>query len=355
MAPALSRGGAINGTVTTYDDQNALFLKKFSGEVLTAFQRRCRFKDLVQQRTIDNGKSAQFIVTGRLKTDTHTPGSEITGNQQLAQNEVTINIDDYLYSAVALDSLDEARAHWNIRQVHSTEIGEALARAWDKRCARVLTIAARSSTSDLTANLPTGLSPDQQIRTGTRIDLSSTNATLSADDYVAAVFAAATKCDEKDWPEDRRYLMCSPEVYNILIQSTRAINQDWNQQGTNGSYAKGQIAELAGFTIMKSNHIYQGNVTTTGERGYTFGGTLVSQSSVDMRRTRMLAFHPDAVGSVCLKGITTSMTGNDYDVVYNAVLLKGQYACGFGVLRPELAIEIYHSATGAPDRTGPVT
>jgi hypothetical protein len=353
MAPALSRSGSINGAVSTYDEQKALFLKKFSGEVLTAFQRRCRFKDLVQTRTIDNGKSAQFIVTGRLKTETHTPGSEITGNQQLAQNEAIINIDDYLYSAVALDSLDEAMAHWNIRQVHSTEIGEALARAWDKRCARVLTLAARISSSDLTANLPSGLSPDQQARTGYRIELSATNATLTADDYVASVFAAATKCDEKDWPEDRRIMMCSPEVYNVLIQSSRAVNQDWNQQGANGSYSKGQIAELAGFTIMKSNHLYQGNVTTTGERGFTFGGTTVSQSTVDMRKTRMLAFHPDAVGAVCLKGITTSMTGNDYDVVYNAVLMKGQYACGFGILRPELAIEIYHTA--GPDRTGPVT
>ena len=73
MAPVLSRGGSINAAVATYDDQNALFLKKFSGEVLTAFQRNCIFRDMLQTRTIDSGKSAQFIVTGRLKTDTHTP------------------------------------------------------------------------------------------------------------------------------------------------------------------------------------------------------------------------------------------------------------------------------------------
>lgn len=353
MAPVLSRGGSINAAVATYDEQNALFLKKFSGEVLTAFQRNCIFRDMLQTRTIDSGKSAQFIVTGRLKTDTHTPGSEITGNQQLAQNEVTINIDDYLYSAAALDSLDEAKAHWNIRQVHSTEIGQALARAYDKRCARVVTLAARIQTSDLTANLPTGLSPDQQQRVGYRLDLNAASPT--ADDYVAAIFAAATKLDEKDAPENGRVLVCSPEIYNILVQSTRAVNQDWNQQGTNGSYAKGQVIQLAGFNIYKSNHLYQGNVTTTGERGFTFGGTTVSQSSVDMRRTRMLAFHRDAAGAVCLKGITTSMTGNDYDVVYNAVLMKGQYACGFGVLRPELAVEIFNGHASAPDRTGPVS
>lgn len=342
MAPTLSRPGSINGVVGTYDQQNALFLRVFSGEVLTAFERTCLFKDKIQSRTITNGKSAQFPVTGRLPSGYHTPGTEITGLGQLAQNEVTINIDDYLYAAASLYSLDEAKNHYDIRSIHSTEIGNALSRAYDKRAVRLLALAARTSASDLTADLPAGLSPDQQARTGTRIDLNK--ATPTADDYVAAVFAAAARLDEKDVPAEGRVIVTTPEVYYTLIQSSRAVNTDFNHLGNNGGYAEGQISKLAGFSIYSSNHIAQGNVTApAGERGYTFGGTTTALSSVNLTQTKLLAFTKEAVGVVKLKDITIQSTGNDYDVVYQSTLLVGKYAVGFGVLRPECAIEVYNS------------
>jgi hypothetical protein len=342
MAPTLSRPGSINGAVSTYAEQNALFLKVFSGEVLTAFERNCLFKDLCQTRSISSGKSAQFPVTGRLPWGYHTPGDEITGLGQLAQNEVTINIDDYLYAAASLYSLDEAKNHYDIRSIHSTEIGNALSRAYDKRVARLLTLAARTSSSDLTANLPSGLTPDQQARTGTRIDLASASPT--ADAYVAAVFAAAARLDEKDVSSEGRVIVTTPEVYYTLIQSSRAVNTDWNHLSNNGGYAEGQISKLAGFSIYSSNHIAQGNVTApAGERGYTFGGTTTTLSSVDMRNTKMLAFTKEAVGVVKLRDITMQMTGNDYEVMYQSTMMVGKYSCGFGVLRPECAIEVYSS------------
>ena len=58
----LSRPGVINNDAGTWTKDNALFLKVFSGEVLTSFERNCIFDGLVQSRTIQNGKSAQFPV-----------------------------------------------------------------------------------------------------------------------------------------------------------------------------------------------------------------------------------------------------------------------------------------------------
>ena len=80
----------------------------------------------------------------------------------------------------------------------------------------------------------------------------------------------------------------------------------------------------------------------SGEQGYVTGGTL-TKSTVDMSNTSMLAFQRNAVGVVSLKDISMSMTGNDYMVSYNATKLKAQYACGFGVLRPECCVEIMNS------------
>ena len=65
MSITLSRLGAINGVAGTYDQANALFLRVFSGEVLTAFRRACVFRDLTLEKTITSGRSAQFPILGR--------------------------------------------------------------------------------------------------------------------------------------------------------------------------------------------------------------------------------------------------------------------------------------------------
>lgn len=341
MAPTLSRLGAINATTGSWADDNALFLKVFSGEVLTAYKRNCIFKDFVQRRTITSSKESQFPVTGRFLAEYHTPGDEITGQGDMAQNEVTIRIDDQLIASAAIADIDQLKNHYDLKSIYSTELGEALARQVDKRLARVICQGARVTTRDLDANIPSGLSPDDPARTGTRIDLA--NATPTPDDYVAAVFAAAQALDEKDVSQENRILTCTPEVYYSLIQSSRAVNSDFNTPGSNGGYAGGQIARLAGFTIYASNHIAQGNVTApTGEQGQTFNNSSVV-STVNMTATKMLAFQRGAAGMLTMKDMTMVMTGNDYNAMFAATMLQARLIYGAGYLRPEACVEVYSS------------
>ena len=46
-------------------DARALYLKLFSGEMFKGFQNNTIARDLVMKRTLKNGKSLQFIYTGR--------------------------------------------------------------------------------------------------------------------------------------------------------------------------------------------------------------------------------------------------------------------------------------------------
>ena len=71
-----SRLGLVNATGTSYD---ALFLKTFSGEVLSAFRKATVFEALHTVRTISSGKSAQFPIIGLSSTAYHTPGTQLTG------------------------------------------------------------------------------------------------------------------------------------------------------------------------------------------------------------------------------------------------------------------------------------
>ena len=151
MSVTTSRLGAINGVVGTYDQQNALFLKVFSGEVLTAFKRACVFRDLAFEKTITSGKSAQFPIIGRAVAGYHTVNAAVTGQGSLSQNEVIINVDDLTLAQAAIYDLDDAKNHWDARQIYSVELGEALARLWDRRLARVTTLACRQGVSDLAA------------------------------------------------------------------------------------------------------------------------------------------------------------------------------------------------------------
>ena len=50
-------------------DKRALYLKLFSGEMFKGFQHNAIARDLVMKRTLKNGKSLQFIYTGRTKAE----------------------------------------------------------------------------------------------------------------------------------------------------------------------------------------------------------------------------------------------------------------------------------------------
>ena len=65
------------GQINSAGNEDALFLKKFSGEILQTFDESNVFKPLHTIRTIESGKSAQFPVTGIATANYHTPGENI--------------------------------------------------------------------------------------------------------------------------------------------------------------------------------------------------------------------------------------------------------------------------------------
>lgn len=149
---SIGRLGSINGVqynansaAGNYERENANFLKIFSGEVLTTFNRETIFKDLTMKRSITSGKSASFPITGRFSSRYHRPGDWITGQGNKGMiGEKIITIDDLLIADASIYDLDEAKLHWDVRSIYSTELGRALARAYDQRLARTLLAASES-------------------------------------------------------------------------------------------------------------------------------------------------------------------------------------------------------------------
>ena len=322
-----SRLGLVNNTGTSYD---ALFLKTFSGEVLTAFAENNIFNESMHSvRTIASGKSAQFPVLGTATAAFHSIGSPLVGANQIKPNEKIISIDDLLISQAFISSLEEMKNHYDVRQTYSAELGKALARTYDQNVAKVIANASRAS-----ATLTGGDG-------GTVLTLANGNtasANVTGDEIAAAIYDIAQTFDETDIPPTDRFCVLPPaEYYKLAETATRTVDVDFNPQG-NGSFASGRVQMVAGIPVMMSNNVPQSNVGSnpTGANN-TYSG--------DDSKTIGLVFHKSAVGTVKLQDMTTEISGSDYGIMYQGTLLVAKYALGHGILRPEAAATIKLSAS----------
>ena len=327
-----SRLGQVNASGAV----DALFLKVFSGEILTTFEEFNVMKDLHTVRTISNGKSAQFPVTGIATAKYHTPGQNIAdaGNSYLSaikHAEKLISIDDVLLASTFIANIDELKNHYDVRSIYAQELGKALAKRFDVATMKTLTAAARSAATI------TGGKAGIAIDGGEPGDF--TGAVIQA-----KLFEAAQKLDENDIPNDgKRFAILKPaDYYTLLASGEEVINRDF---GGRGDVATGRIPMVAGINIYKSNHLVDVAVSgsaqdqndqVAGVQNDVFGSGGTGYNAA-MDKTQIIGGHPSAIGTVKLLDLATE---SDYKVELQGSLFVAKYAMGHGVLRPEAAFEV---------------
>jgi len=347
-------------------DTRALYLKLFSGEMFKGFQNNTIARDLVMKRTLRNGKSLQFIYTGRTTSEFHTPGNSILGNSDGAPPvaEKTITIDDLLISSAFVYELDEILAHYDLRSEISRKIGYALAEKYDRLIFRAIARGARkASPVSATGFVEPG---GTQIRVG-----SSTNESdaYSSSALVTAFYDAAAAMDEKGVSMDGRVAVLNPRQYYELIQAVGTnglINRD--VQGSALQSGQG-IIEIAGIKIYKSM-----NIPFLGKYGTKYGGTTgvtdpgntgdfveVALEDADTAQTGInndygtaaefgstscgLIFQREAAGAVEAIGPQVQVTSGDTSIIYQGDVIVGRLAMGADYLNPAAAVELYVGAT----------
>lgn len=308
----VSFGGQVNGAGTS----DALFLKLFSGEALTAFTEACVMQSRHMVRTISMGKSAQFPATWKTSATYHVPGTEIVG-KIINGNERVIIVDDLLISDVFIASIDEAKAHWDFRSEYSKQSGLALANTFDKNVQRVGVLAARAAAT------VTGGNGGTQIVAAT----ARTDATV----LINSIVAAAQALDEKDVPKEDRFVLLKPAQYWLLVNSgSKLVSWDLNGgAGSNGGLVSGTVARIAGMEIVMTNHLPSADDTANAAIPAGYRASFVN--------TAALVLHRTAVGTVKLLDLATEM---GYDIRRQGTLIVSKYAVGHGILRPESAVEI---------------
>ena len=361
-ATSLTRQGQSNST----GDVRQLYLKLFSGEMFKGFQHNAIARDLLMKRTLKNGKSLQFIYTGRTTSEFHTPGKPILGNSDGAPPvaEKTITVDDLLISSAFLYEIDEVLAHYDLRSEISRKIGYALAEKYDRLAFRAVTRGARSASPITKTNFvePGGT----QIRVGSTTNDSDA---YGSTNLVNAFYDAAAALDEKGVSSDGRVGVLNARQYYELIQQVGEnglVNRD--SQGTSRQKGNG-IVEIAGIKIYKSM-----NIPFLGKYGTAYGGTtgvtdpgntgsFVSVTPEDASGAQTginndygtntelgakscgLIFQREAAGIVEAIGPQVQVTKGDVSVIYQGDVILGRLAVGADYVNPAAAVELYVGAS----------
>ena len=368
LTTSLTRPGQANSA----GDARALYLKLFSGEMFKGFEYNAIARDLVTKRTLTNGKSMQFIYTGRTTAEYHTPGNAILGNSDGAPPvaEKTVTVDDLLISSAFVYDLDETLAHYDLRSEISRKIGYALAEKYDRLIFRAIARGARAASPITKSNFvePGGT----QIRVGATANASDA---YDADKLVAAFYDAAAAMDEKGVSSEGRVGVLNPRQYYELIQKvgdSGLINRD--EQGT--ARQKGQgIVEIAGIKIYKSMNIPffskygtkygTGSATNPGVTDPGNTGSFVSPDVEDaandvtginneygeeteFANSCGLIFQREGAACVEAIGPQVQVTSGDVSVIYQGDVILGRLAMGADYLNPAACVElIAGAATGS--------
>ena len=374
------------GQSNSTGDKRALYLKLFSGEMFKGFQRNTIARDMIMKRTLTNGKSLQFIFTGRTTAEYHTPCNSILGNSDGAPPvaEKTVTVDDLLISSAFVYELDETLAHYDLRGEISRKIGYALAEQYDRKAFRAIVKAARQA-SPITKNgfkEPGGT----QIRiTNTGGGITDGRAAYDSTALINGFYDAAAALDEKGVPQEGRVAVLNPRQYYELIQNVESnglINR--NERGDAIQSGQG-IIEIAGIPIYKSMNIpffgrfgtkYGANsatnpgVTDPGATG-DFVEVAMADETAGSSATKTvnnygngtsafenscgLIFQKEAAACVEAIGPQVQTTSGDISVVYQGDVILGRLAMGVDALNPAAAVELVAGVATSRNSDGEAT
>jgi hypothetical protein len=309
---------------------NDLFLRQFAGEVLTSFEEKNIAMPLHRVRTISNGKSAQFPVTGVATAAYHTAGDTIYGGTVNA-SEITVTVDDLLVSSTFIPKIDEAMNHYDVRSIYSSEMGNALANAADRNIFSIIYQSATGSgTADQEAQWTNG-----QFASGAKGTIAvSADSTITGQEVVDSIIKSLETFDANDVTGEKYCVLTPAMYYTLMGADTTAMNRD---TGGNGSVAGGSVPTVGGVKIFMSNHLPTSDAGTVPLNESGKGATPYTGSDAYLATLKGMVFTKDAAATVKLLDLGVE---SEYQIERQGTLMVAKYAMGHNVLRNKAAIAL---------------
>lgn len=295
MAALAATGISNPGQKLSAGERDALFMKVFSGEVLTAFARNTVMMSRHQVRTIDHGKSASFAVMGRTRAKYLAPGNSLDDQRKkFEHSEKVIAIDGLLTADCLITDIDDAMNHYDVRVEYSRQLGEALAQSAD--CA-IINELANMAAKDATVkeNIPdNGSGADKVKGTGKAFEFATGLELSQSADYgnkiIEGLLAARAAFTKNYVPMGDRYCLLTPEGYSALIKALMPDSANYQALFDPNS---GKLQTICGFEVIEVPHLINDGVD----------GKHTLNTKYTAAKLQGIVFHRSAVGTVKLKDL----------------------------------------------------
>jgi hypothetical protein len=324
MAALAATGISNPGQKLSAGDRDALFMKVFSGEVLTAFARNTVMMSRHQVRTIDHGKSASFAVMGRTRAKYLAPGNSLDDQRKkFEHSEKVIAIDGLLTADCLITDIDDAMNHYDVRVEYSRQLGEALAQSAD--CAIINELANMAAkNAAVPENIPdNGAGAEKVQGTGKAFEFETGLAISQSADYgnkiIEGLLAARAAFTKNYVPMGDRYCLLTPEGYSALIKALMPDSANYQALFDPNS---GKLQTICGFEVIEVPHLLNDGVD----------GKHKLDTKFTAAKLQGIVFHRSAVGTVKLKDLAMERARR---AEYQADQIIAKYAMGHGGLRPE--------------------
>lgn len=325
MAALAATGISNPGQKLSAGDRDALFMKVFSGEVLTAFARNTVMMSRHQVRTIDHGKSASFAVMGRTRAKYLAPGNSLDDQRKkFEHSEKVIAIDGLLTADCLITDIDDAMNHYDVRVEYSRQLGEALAQSADCAIINELANMAAKEADEAKENIPDNGDGAEKVQgTGKAFEFETGLAISQSADYgnkiIEGLLAARAAFTKNYVPMGDRYCLLTPEGYSALIKALMPDSANYQALFDPNS---GKLQTICGFEVIEVPHLLNDGVDGKHELNTKFTAA----------KLQGIVFHRSAVGTVKLKDLAMERARR---AEYQADQIIAKYAMGHGGLRPE--------------------
>ena len=297
----------------------------FSQKVLKFFRRASVAEDITNTDytgEIENfGDTVNIIKEPTITVSQYTRGS-VVNTQNLADDQITLTVDQANAFAFKIDDIEERQSHINFEALATSSGAFSLKRKYDANVLQAISDGAGIAGAD-DASLSGGLTT-----TNTSLGTASSPINVEADDAgINLMLLMARVLDDQSVPEENRWFVAPPIFYEKMFQAGNKIAEvqvtgDASSNLRNGLATPGT---LAGFSCYKSTALN----STAGTDQVTLSGV-----ATDASENIILAGHisSTATASHIAKTEVVRSTESFSDVV------RGLHVFGRKVLRPEAIV-----------------
>jgi len=297
----------------------------FSQKVLKFFRRASVAEDITNTDytgEIENfGDTVNIIKEPTITVSSYTRGS-VVNTQDLADDQITLTVDQANAFAFKIDDIEERHSHVNFEALATSSGAFSLKRKYDANVLQTLSDGAGLAGAD-DASLSGGLTT-----TNSALGTASAPINVETDDAgINLMLLMARVLDDQSVPEENRWFVAPPIFYEKMFQAGNKIAEvqvtgDASSNLRNGLATPGT---LAGFSCYKSTALN----STAGTDQVTLSGV-----ATDASENVILAGHISAAATASHIAKTEVVRSSESfsDVV------RGLHVFGRKVLRPEALV-----------------